>query len=100
MAYNAFLGLPTLQVLGDPTLCLLGLKDVRAAGVISIRGDVKRAYDCDVKRAYDIHRAPIEAGLGRVPPRLGYARGEDIQDTHPARGLTQQDGLVIDGGAL
>jgi hypothetical protein len=92
MAYNAFLGLLTFQVLGDPTLCLLGLKDVRAAGVISIRGDVKRAYD--------IHRAPIEAGLGRVPPRLGYARGEDIQDTHPARGLTQQDGLVIDGGAL
>jgi hypothetical protein len=48
MAYNAFLGKPTLtKFMVIPHYAYLVLKMSGPNGVTSIKGDVKRAYNCD-----------------------------------------------------
>jgi hypothetical protein len=48
IAYNAFLGRPTLsKFMVIPHCAYLVLKMPRPCGVISIKGDVKSSFDCD-----------------------------------------------------
>jgi hypothetical protein len=80
------------MVLKMPWLC----------GVISIRGDIKRAFDYDRESCEIADRLMVSAELQELkqaltepPPRPSHARGQDLQDIHPAGGHTQQDDSIV-----
>jgi hypothetical protein len=107
IGHNAFLERPALsKFMAIPHYAYLVLKMPGPHDVISIRGDIKRAYDCD-RESYEtvdrlttsVELQELKKALAESPPlpRPDHARGQDIQDVHPAKGLTQQDGPAIPG---
>jgi hypothetical protein len=76
-------------------------------GVISIRVEVKCDYDCDRESCETVNRLmaftelqDLKHALAESPPGIGHAQGQDLQDIHPAGGLTKQDDPVVHGGAF
>jgi hypothetical protein len=104
--YNTFLGrLALSKFMAIPHYAYLVLKMPRLRGIISIRGDVKRAFDCDRESCEiadrltaSVELQELKQALAEVPPRLGHARGQDLQDIHPVGGHTQQDISIVHGG--
>jgi hypothetical protein len=90
-----------------PHYAYLVLKILGLHGVISIRGDIKWAFDCDKESCETADRLTtsielqkLKHALDESPPRPGHARGQDLQEVHPAGGHTQQDNPVVHGGAF
>jgi hypothetical protein len=105
--YTAFLGrLALSKFMAIPHYAYLFLKMSVPCGVISIRGDVKRAFDCDRENCEIADRLTLSAELQELkqawpsPPRPDHAQGQDLQDIHPTGGHTQQDDLIVHGGAF
>jgi hypothetical protein len=104
MAYNTFLGQPTLsKFMAVPHYTYLVLKIPGLHGVNSIRGDVKRSFDCDREICEMADRLTASAELQDLKQALakspgpGHAQGQDLQDVHLVGGLAQQNRPVVHG---
>jgi hypothetical protein len=71
MAYNTFLGRPTLmKFMAIPHYTYLILKMPEPHGVISIRGDVKRGYECDKESCETADRLTTSTELQELKKAL------------------------------
>jgi hypothetical protein len=108
-AYNAFLGWPALtKFMAIPHYAYLVLNMPRLYGAISIKGDIKRAYDYDRESCEMADRLMASAMLQELkkalvesPPPWTKSCLRPKPPRRPSRqGLTQQNDLVIHGGAF